>query len=404
MTRPTRPPGPPYPEGEEPPESGQPRFTPHQSGPHNAPTPPHAYPAAPPPYPTPPQSYPAAPPGYQPEPPTQVPGFYATGQQPLPPPPPPAPPRGGGTGPSFTPRPPGGEDRPGPKHGRSRGGRPRPTFTPHEGYVAPGDRARPAPAPTAFLPMVPAGYPQPSFEPFDYADAPAVTVPTVRPDRPRRACAARRPGQPHPRPRAGRGPGRPDRAAAGRRYRAEPRPVEQGDGARHGRVQRDRVPAHARAGDRPRPGDALRGVQQLQHAAEHRVLPDARRHLHLGRGPDAGPGGQGGPGPGRGLRTADLLARRGIPALRHRGGHGALRTDRRPVAGNLTDKPRAPRHGDIRLLLHPADLLLRDGLAARRDPQRARPVRREHVDAGHQQRRGHPRRPLVHGDPTQHQC
>ena len=181
MTRPTRPPGPPYPEGEEPPESGQPRFTPHQSGPHNVPTPPHAYPAAPPPYPTPPQSYPAAPPGYSPEPPTQVPGFYATGQQPLPPPPPPAPPRGGGTGPSFTPRPPGGEDRPGPKHGRSRGGRPRPTFTPHEGYVPPGDRARPAPAPTAFLPIVPAGYPQPSFEPFEYADAPAVTVPRFVP-------------------------------------------------------------------------------------------------------------------------------------------------------------------------------------------------------------------------------
>jgi putative peptidoglycan lipid II flippase len=34
------------------------------------------------------------------------------------------------------------------------------------------DRARPAPAPTAFLPPVPAGYPQPSFEPFDYPETP----------------------------------------------------------------------------------------------------------------------------------------------------------------------------------------------------------------------------------------
>ena len=33
MTRPTRPPGQPYPDDEEPPEAGQPRFTPRQSGP-----------------------------------------------------------------------------------------------------------------------------------------------------------------------------------------------------------------------------------------------------------------------------------------------------------------------------------------------------------------------------------
>jgi putative peptidoglycan lipid II flippase len=187
MTRPTRPPGPPYPEDGEPPESSQPRFTPRPQGPpgppgpHNAATPPQSYPAAPPPYPTPPQSYPAAQPGYSPEPPTQVPGFYPTGQQPLPPPPPPAAPPGGVPGPSFTPRPPGGEDRQGPGHGRSRGGRPRPTFTPHEGYVPSGDRARPAPAPTAFLPPVPAGYPQPSFQPFDYVDAPPATVPRFVP-------------------------------------------------------------------------------------------------------------------------------------------------------------------------------------------------------------------------------
>jgi putative peptidoglycan lipid II flippase len=34
--------------------------------------------------------------------------------------------------------------------------------------VPPGDRERPAPAPTAFLPPVPAGYPQPSFQPYDF--------------------------------------------------------------------------------------------------------------------------------------------------------------------------------------------------------------------------------------------
>jgi putative peptidoglycan lipid II flippase len=150
MTRPTRPPGPPYPDGEEPHETAQPRFTPRQSGPQ-------------PPYePAPPPGYQPAQPGYQPAPPTQVPGFYPAGQQP----PPPAPP-GGVSGPSFTPHPPGGEDPQGPRHGR----RPRPTFTPREGYIPSGDRSRPAPVPTAFLPPVPAGYPQPSFQPFDYPEA-----------------------------------------------------------------------------------------------------------------------------------------------------------------------------------------------------------------------------------------
>jgi putative peptidoglycan lipid II flippase len=44
-----------------------------------------------------------------------------------------------------------------------------------------GDRARPAPAPTAFLPPAPAGYPQPSFQPFDYADAPPRSAPRFVP-------------------------------------------------------------------------------------------------------------------------------------------------------------------------------------------------------------------------------
>ena len=87
------------------------------------------------------------------------------------PPPPPAP-REPAHGPSFTPHPPGGEDRQGPKHARGRGTRPRPTFTPREGYAPPAERERPAPAPTAFLPPVPAGYPQPSFQPFDFPETP----------------------------------------------------------------------------------------------------------------------------------------------------------------------------------------------------------------------------------------
>ena len=156
MTRPTMPPGPPYPDDNEP-EAGQPRFTPRQSGPQ----PPYEPPTyqGPPLYDEPPP--PPAPPG---------PPQSSAGYDPYPPPPPA--PRAPATGPSFTPHPPGGEGRTGPKHGRTRDGRARPTFTPREGYVPPADRARPAPMPTAFLPPVPAGYPQPSFQPFDYPEAP----------------------------------------------------------------------------------------------------------------------------------------------------------------------------------------------------------------------------------------
>ena len=42
----------------------------------------------------------------------------------------------------------------------------------------------------------------------------------------------------------------------------------------------------------------------------------------------------------------------------------------------------APPDGDLRLLLHPADLLLRGELAGRRGAERARPLRRADVDAG----------------------
>ena len=60
--------------------------------------------------------------------------------------------------------------------------------------MPPADRARPAPAPTAFLPPVPAGYPQPSFQPFDYPEAPPRPAPRFVPSDRRRP--ARLPGQP----------------------------------------------------------------------------------------------------------------------------------------------------------------------------------------------------------------
>jgi putative peptidoglycan lipid II flippase len=64
---------------------------------------------------------------------------------------------------------------------RDRDGRPRPTFTPREGYEPPPDgRLRedhPA-AQTTFLPPVPAGYPQQSYtQPFAYPEAPERPLP-----------------------------------------------------------------------------------------------------------------------------------------------------------------------------------------------------------------------------------
>ena len=149
MTRPTRPPEPPFPDDE--PEG--PRFTPRP-------------PDSPPTMATPPGYQPPPPPGYAPG----LVGFQED-EQPLAPPPPQA----RLTGPSFTPHAPGGKRHAtGPRHSRNRSSRPQPTFTPREGHVPPGDRARPAAAPTSFLPPAPAGYPQPSFQPYDYEDdAPA---------------------------------------------------------------------------------------------------------------------------------------------------------------------------------------------------------------------------------------
>ena len=98
MTRPTIPPGQPYPEDDDPQAASQPRFTPRQSGPQ-------------PPYEPPTYQGPVP---YDGPPPPASPGPHqaSSGYDPYPPPPPAA--RPPANGPSFTPHPPGGEERPGP--------------------------------------------------------------------------------------------------------------------------------------------------------------------------------------------------------------------------------------------------------------------------------------------------
>ncbi len=228
MTRPTLPPEPPYPDDNEPQDPNQPRFTPRQANPQQSGPQPHQanpqqqsgpqprqpgpqpYQSGPQPRQSGPQPYPPGPQanrsgpqprqsGPQPpyeasrEPPTYQ-GLppYDTPPPPGPPqssagddpyaPPPPAP-RAPAAGPSFTPHAPDQGDRPGPRHGRGKDGKPRPSFTPREGYVPPppGSRARPAPVQTAFMPPVPAGYPLPSFQPFDFVDAPPQSYPRFVP-------------------------------------------------------------------------------------------------------------------------------------------------------------------------------------------------------------------------------
>jgi putative peptidoglycan lipid II flippase len=178
MSRPTRPPGPPYPDepyGDEPypdepypdarqpppPPAGQPRFTP-RTGPQQQP------------YPGPPQGDPR-----------QHGGGPPTGPEfsPAPPPPPPppgaratqpqAPSRDAPVQPTFTPSTRGG--RP--------GGSPRPSFTPREGYSRPDGRRRDAaPPPTAFFSPAPAGY-QPVPVPQEYGYEPAAAPRFIPVDR-----------------------------------------------------------------------------------------------------------------------------------------------------------------------------------------------------------------------------
>ena len=141
-----------------------------------------------------------------------------------------------------------------------------------------------------------------------------------------------------------------------------------------------------------------------EYAAEHRLLPDARRHLHRRGSAAAGPGGQARPGPRRSLYAADVHPGCAGPAGRHRAGHGAggtaghLDRTHHPRRGRQPQGRRAQPDGAVGVLLHPADLLLRHELADRGDPQHPRPVRRADVGAGRQQpRRDHHRR-VLRGD------
>ena len=165
MSRPTRPPGPPYPDEPyrdepypdepypdarqpPPPPPGQPRFTP-RTGPQQQP------------YPGPPQGDPR-----------QHGGGSPTGPEFSPPPPPPpgaratqpqAPSRDAPVQPTFTPG----------TRGARHGGSPRPSFTPREGSrPAEGRRRDAAPPPTAFFSPAPAGY-QPVPVPQEYGYEPA---------------------------------------------------------------------------------------------------------------------------------------------------------------------------------------------------------------------------------------
>jgi putative peptidoglycan lipid II flippase len=149
MSRPNRPPGPPYPDEPYPDE-------PYQEDPQRQPEQPRFTPRPGPPPPFPPPS-PLPPPPPSPR------------QQAAPPPPRAAqPPRDAPAQPVFTPNSGGGR----------HGGRPRPSFTPREGYAPPPDGRRRAavPPPTAFFSPAPAGYPTaPVPQEFGYPPAPHFT-------------------------------------------------------------------------------------------------------------------------------------------------------------------------------------------------------------------------------------
>jgi len=195
------------------------------------------------------------------------------------------------------PPPPG---QPGAPHGWRR--------VPRTGGYAPPNPAGPGPAAPAQPPR-----PQPTFTP----------------------TPARPPGTPGP-PAPPGGPGGPGgggpRGPAGQRRRAAGMP-----GPRSGRDQRSslvrsgagmavgtpglaghRLPAHARPGVHGRHRRARQRLQQRQHAAEHGLLPDARRHLHQRGGTAAGLARPARPGPGRVLRAADLHPGCAGPAGGHR--------------------------------------------------------------------------------------
>ena len=115
------------------------------------------------------------------------------------------------------------------------------------------------------------------------------------------------PGPPGP-PGGGPGAGAPPARLPGidRDPALQPGAVQRRHGGRHPGLAGHRLPAHPRPGLRVRHPGARQRVQQRQHAAERRLLPDARRHLHQRGGAAAGPRGQARPRPRRGLRPAHV--------------------------------------------------------------------------------------------------
>ncbi len=365
MTRPTMPPGPPYPEDNDPQEAGQPRFTPRQSGPQ----PPYEPPTyqGPPPYDAPP---PPAPPG---------PHQASSGYDPYPPPPPAA--RAADdravvyAAPARRRRAARAEAR------ADRDGRPRPTFTPAR-------RVRAARGP---------GRAPPRCRRRSCRRCPRAT---------RSLHSSRSTTRRHRRgPRRGSCP--PIAADKPTARQADlqdnrTRVLEPDAGAVRAtgpqRAAETTSPNLARSSKVMALGTiASRGTGFLRTLVlvialgqgtladaynNSNTLPNTVYYLMLGgiftsvvvpmlvraakEDPDRGEG------------YAQRIYSLGVISLlaHHPGGHAARRADRRPVRQQHLGPPRAPGHGGVRLLLHPADLLLRDGLAARRDTQRARPVRR----------------------------
>ena len=177
------------------------------------------------------------------------------------------------------------------------------------------------------------------------------------------------PGRGHLPRRGGRGD-LPRPAASGPARAAgqdQPGPDHRVDGAGHPDLPDHRVPAHVRVRARarhPQPGQRL---QQRQHDPERGLRRHDRRCPDQRGGAAAGQGGPGPPRPRRGLRPADVHAHRAGPRQRDDRGHGRGRPAGGPVC-RIDPRHRAPAHGGVRLLLHPADLLLRAQLADGRDP------------------------------------
>ena len=276
MTRPTRPAGPPYPGDEEPADGAQPRFIPHDTGPQGRDQVASAgvpaavrrpgTAAATAPYPDAPSTrLPGTPPppGVPAASGARVPGGRAGAAVPARC----RPQRGAATGPSFTrirrpPRIPAPRTPTPPRpagQGRRATGR---------GTGRPRQAAADVHAARGVCAVRRPGAPRPGADGIPAAGArglPAAVLPAVRLPagaapagaavRARRARHdARCPGQPHPGPRARRRPGPAHRAAAAcRGHLAQPRQVEQGDGARHAGLPGDRVPAHVRVRVRARP-------------------------------------------------------------------------------------------------------------------------------------------------------